>query len=344
MQKSKIILIIFFPVFILLCVGGVFLSKKLSTIPPNPAGTIGNTAGNLQNNGLFCESDGIVYFSNPYDDHTLYQMGSDESQIKKVGTSIVKYINAGEKHLYYYQYDSSASNEYGFVSNIGGLYRCEKKNGKSRTMKKTPIGNLLLVDDLVYYLNYDNEEGYTLYSIDTNKNDDHQILEGITDPTCYADGKLYYCYQTSEDNHYLYCYNLASKSENLFLNKDVWYPQISGNYLYYLDIHNNYTLCRCDLATQTEEQLTTERIDCYNVTGNLIYYQVNSKEAPYLGMMQSDGSSAQILAYGNYTNINVTSRYVYFNTFGEDLSLYHAPIGTTAVSKFTGCKDAVVQK
>ena len=31
-----------------------------------PDGVIGNTAGNLLNKGLFCESDGVVYFANPY--------------------------------------------------------------------------------------------------------------------------------------------------------------------------------------------------------------------------------------------------------------------------------------
>ena len=42
--------------------------------------TPGNLAGNLNNNGLFCEDSeaGIVYFSNSYDGGALYSMKSNE--------------------------------------------------------------------------------------------------------------------------------------------------------------------------------------------------------------------------------------------------------------------------
>lgn len=47
----------------------------------------GNTAGNLYNGGLFCESEGVIYFSNLYDDGCLYSMLPDETDIKKLSTS-----------------------------------------------------------------------------------------------------------------------------------------------------------------------------------------------------------------------------------------------------------------
>ena len=37
----------------------------------------GNTAGNLYNEGYFCEKDGIVYFANPADNYCLYSMNPD---------------------------------------------------------------------------------------------------------------------------------------------------------------------------------------------------------------------------------------------------------------------------
>ena len=62
----------------------------------------GNTAGNLYNGGLFCESEGVIYFSNLYDDGCLYSMLPDETDIKKLSTSRVTSINADSNYLYYY--------------------------------------------------------------------------------------------------------------------------------------------------------------------------------------------------------------------------------------------------
>ena len=58
----------------------VFVIYNIVTnrIPMNPEGTVGNTAGNLNNRGLFCEYDGLVYFSNAYDRGALYSMTPDE--------------------------------------------------------------------------------------------------------------------------------------------------------------------------------------------------------------------------------------------------------------------------
>ena len=52
----------------------------------NPPGTVGNTAGNLYNSGLFCEYDGTVYFSNAADNGALYSMNVDETEVKKLNT------------------------------------------------------------------------------------------------------------------------------------------------------------------------------------------------------------------------------------------------------------------
>ena len=44
----------------------------------------GNTAGNLYNGGLFCESDGTIFFSNPSDGGKLYSMDSNGQNLKKL--------------------------------------------------------------------------------------------------------------------------------------------------------------------------------------------------------------------------------------------------------------------
>ena len=60
-QKAKLGLILGGVIFVL--AGVSLVSSLVNRIPQNPAGTEGNTTGNLYNKGLFCESDGKIYFS-----------------------------------------------------------------------------------------------------------------------------------------------------------------------------------------------------------------------------------------------------------------------------------------
>ena len=100
-NTCKIILLI---IALVLFFGGLTAVNYFTGIvQENPSGTVGNHAGNLYNNGLFCEHDGKVYFSNPYDENTLYVMNPDETDIKKIGTVGVTSLNAGGKYIYYYQ-------------------------------------------------------------------------------------------------------------------------------------------------------------------------------------------------------------------------------------------------
>ena len=67
---------------IFILIGALFTAVYIGgKIPMNDAGTTGNTAGNLNNGGLFCESDGKVYFANAYDGGALYCMNPNETEI-----------------------------------------------------------------------------------------------------------------------------------------------------------------------------------------------------------------------------------------------------------------------
>ena len=59
---------------IVVCILAALFAVAMLTgkIPMNDAYTVGNTAGNLNNGGLFCESDGKVFFANAYDNNALY--------------------------------------------------------------------------------------------------------------------------------------------------------------------------------------------------------------------------------------------------------------------------------
>ena len=68
------------------------LGDRSVLIPENDPATIGNTPGNLYNGGTFCEADGKVYFSNPYDGGTIYVMNSDQTDIRKLVSGYTKLL------------------------------------------------------------------------------------------------------------------------------------------------------------------------------------------------------------------------------------------------------------
>ena len=62
-----VLLIVFFLAMIACVVFLVAFIKQRGRIADNPPGTLGNTGGNINNGGLFCQDGNTVYFSNPLD-------------------------------------------------------------------------------------------------------------------------------------------------------------------------------------------------------------------------------------------------------------------------------------
>ncbi len=315
-------------------------SYFLQRIETNPPDTIGNTAGNLNNNGLFCETEDRIYFANAYDGGTLYSMNPDESDIKKLNHAEVAFINFGGKHLYYYQKDSTGASGLGFVVHMSGLYRCERNGENILCLDKSDCHTVVLAGNTLFY-----EKAVTgamtrqLYSISTDKKNMRERTTFLLNPASATSGGIYY--NGTVDDHYLYYMDTATGSSSLVYAYNMWFPTLYDNYIYFLDTDHDYNLCRYSLASGASEVLTTDRVDCFNVFGSYIYYQKNDSEAPALMRMLTDGSNSEVVATGNYSDINITSQYVYFHAFGADTPVYHTPTtGAIDVRTFESAKEA----
>ena len=90
---KRIILIAIIIVVIVLAVILKKYREGVATIPSNDPMLVGNTAGNLYNNGYFVEDGGKVYFSNTYDGNNIYVMNPDQSDLKmiKYHITMIKY-------------------------------------------------------------------------------------------------------------------------------------------------------------------------------------------------------------------------------------------------------------
>ncbi len=317
-MKKKVIAIICALFAVLICAGLFMFSSITKQVPENPPGTIGNTSGNLYNGGLFCESDGYVYFSNPYDGNALYRMRPDESEMEKMITTQVASINADGNYLYYYQGGSGGSAGLGFLISTTGIYRVKKENPKDVACLDRVLGKyVILADNTVYYTSSDEE--ISLKSIGIDGENEETLLELDILPVSVQDGTFYYI--NNEDNLHLMAYNLRTKASRQVLTEDIYMPIIEGNTVYGIDIHNGYSLVSLDITTGEKTLLDSERTDLLNLADSYIYYQTSGK-TPQLKRIRRDGSNMEVIKDGAHSNINATSSYVYFTGFGSATPVY----------------------
>ena len=314
-----------------------------SRIPLNDDYATGNTPGNLNNGGYFCEMDGRVYFANAYDNFALYSMNPDETDLIKFNDGAVSAINASGNYLYYSQSSgSTGSGGIGGAVNISGIYRSNLK-GKSVTgLDRCNIVNMQLCGSYLYYEKYDKQAGTALAKIRIDKKDAQIVAEGIINPNCFVNGRIYYN-GTAED-HYLHALDVSTDRRSVVWQGNIWNPIVQDGYVYYMDVSENYRLCRYNLSNNVVEVLTNDRIDMFNVYNNYIYYQVSSADSPALKRMLTDGSSQEIVREGVYQNINITSEYVYFNSFNESTPVYKTyTYGPINVTTFDAAKEAALK-
>ena len=324
----------------LLIIGGIFLGLIVIVLLISirfsmkkvPDDTIGNTAGNLNNNGLFCEYNGKVYFSNAYDHGTLYVMNSDETDVKKLNDSVVKYINASESYLVYYQEAVATEDDLSTIVQNYGIFRTDLKGKNADCIDDCVCTGLVLTGNQIYYQHYNTDKHTTFYKSDLSGKNRLEVEKAIINPHCVSNSTIYF--NGTDGDHYLYGLNTKTDVINTIWTGNIWNPIVSGSYVYYMDLDNHYGLSRYSLINKEAERLTNDRVDFFNLAGNMIYYQTAGKENQALKRMHLDGSNNEIVHEGVHTNINITSRYVYFNEFSLDIPVYHTPVNGGPVTVF----------
>lgn len=340
-MKRKIITIIsvICIIFVFVCAGIITQLNKRITL--NPEGTVGNTAGNLYNGGFFCEDEGYVYFSNPYDNYALYRMKPNETELEKLIESETCSINAAGKYLYFYQKGSGSGEGFGYVISTTGVYRADKEKPHNITCLDKVLGeNVILADNSIYYNTASQSEGVSLKRIDISGENKETLLDYKVIPACVTNSTLYF--SKPVENGHLMALTLGTKGARDIFSEDIYMPVVEGNTVYCIDIHNNYALVSFDLASGEKNILANERTDMFNMSDQYIYYQT-AGNTPQLKRVSKDGSSSEVVADGAYCNINLTSQYAYFTKFGAETPVYKTPVnGAVSVTTFDVAKQAAL--
>ncbi len=324
----------------ILVIAFIIWSAISGRVAMNPPGTVGNTAGNLYNEGMFCEYDNMVYFVNSYPNGGIFSMSPDESNITRLNSMQARNILAGGQYLYYFHTGTLASDtSFSQLPGTKSFNRCKLNGGEDTTLSRDLISMGQLVDNYLYLLTASgNQNTFLKQKIDNSEK--VKLADYVIMPACAVNGMIYY---SGSKDHYLHELNTTTDADRVMWEGAVWNPVVEGDYVYYMNISDNYRLYRYSLSQNTEQKLTDDRVDCFNVGSGYIYYQKNHADTPQLKVMSMDGSSSWILAEGNYTHINMTSQYVYFQAFGDPYTLYHSRVGSNNYQTFTAASEAIGQ-
>lgn len=345
-DKKKVIIILSAMILVL---GGIFcLMTFRDYFHKNPEELVGNTAGNLNNGGYFCQIGDTVFFANGYDDGKLYAMNVDETDIRKLSDAKVSQLNADETYLYYYLDDVQApSGMGGFSVPVLGIYRSDHKGKNVRTLERLSCGTVKLIGNTLYYQQYESSKQKTLQGLDIRSKEKETVLEFPANPASSYGTAIYYSGvdDSGSADQGLRRYDIASGGDSVIYDGNVWNPDAQGDYVYFMNIADDYKLCRYEMSTGEVQTLTEDRVDQYLVCGSYIFYQRNSESEPALIAMYADGSEPRVIAEGNYTGLSATSKFVYFSEFGTVGDMYKVSLESSGfqVMTFDGAKEAAVE-
>lgn len=341
-KKKNIRLVAFLLFFLILIISITIVLIQLSRrVKMNTDAVTGNTTGNLNNKGLFCEKDDILYFANGYDNNSLYYYNANNGSCKKLADGPVSSINTDDNYIYFVREASRSKGTFGMSSNnFVGIYRMDKKGKRKVRLHNGPVGLAHLINNTIYYQNYSNNYGLHFFSVKIDGDEDVEIFKEAILPTGYYNGSLLYA--NVENNHFVSIFDDVSRKKNTLYEGDCYFPTVEANCLYYMDISNNYCLKKYNLDTKEEIILTTERLDSFNILGDTIFYQVSDEKNPCLKRMKSDGTNMEVVQNGIFHQISMTKNYTYFTTFNSDTPIYRTPTtGVIDVNTFTEALNAV---
>lgn len=292
--------------------------------------TVGNSAGNTYNGGLFCEIDGTIYFSNHRDDGMLYSMDADCTQIKKLSNDKVASLNADSHYLYFSRLNYAKADYSPNIFNYqnSGLYRMSRKNQSVSMLYDGLNLTACLAGNTLYYQHYDKNKGIELYQVSIDKKEEGLLLSDAILPASVRDGRLYYAGELYD--HYLHALNLKTKSDTIISENYCYLPIVTKAYIYFIAPADGYHLCRMSHDGSGVETLAEDFCFTYNISNDerYLYYQIDGGSDNRLVKLDLASGMKTTLIDGNFNKIHVTSNYVFFyNLDGTAVYAYNQKTG-----------------
>mgnify|MGYP000844870814 CR=1 FL=1 len=318
---------------IILAILWFFTKNKTFT---NSEEEIGNSPGNIYNGGLFSEQDGYIYFSNSNDDGSLYMADSDLINFKKLHDDKAVFINVDENYIYYVRANNTRedSSHNILMYNNTGIYRIKQNGRDIKSISYKPGAYLSLKGNRIYYQKYDVNSGLLLYQNSTDGSEEKRLLNDDVIPSAIMNGQLYYAGYSKDHN--LNAIDLSSYNSKTIIEGSFLCPIFHNDYLYYIDIEDNYKIYRSNTDGSNPTLLVDDKCSTYNITnsGKHLYYQIDNGKSNRIARLNLETLESETLLDGDYKQIHVTENYVFFKDFNDTTTFVILADGLAKVGTF----------
>lgn len=301
----------------------------------NDENAIGNSAGNLNNDGLFCEDGDLIYFSNPADDGSLYSMNQDGTEFKKLHDDKVSSINVTSKYLVYVRDNHERAKNAGnfFSFNNVGIYRIKKKDGGDiKLLYNDPAGVTGLYGNYIYYQHYNTEDNLEFYRVKLDGSEEEKLSEEPVVPSSYAHNTLYY--NGVKEDHNIHARGLNSSQVMDIASGNYFSILVQNDTIYYLDLAQNYAIGRMGLDGYDPELLVNDRCSFFNLSpdSQYLFYQIDGGNHNQIAMLDLVTREQKTILEGDFCKLNTTSRYLFFQDFNTEQWYQYNPSTDTLKS------------
>jgi len=210
-----------------------------------------------------------------------------------------------------------------------------KQNGKNlKLISSNPGAYVTVKGNHVYYQKYDVNTGLFFYRNQTDGTYERLLLREPAIPALIDDNRLYYV--GTIENHNLNCLDLQSFTTRSLLEGNFAFPIFLGQYIYYIDQSNNYSINRMNIDGSDPVVLVDERCSAYNITnsGKYLYYQVDDLENSRICRLNLATMESEVLLDGFYKQIHVTENYVFFKDFDNTYTYIISADGSSKLATF----------
>ena len=292
----------------------------------------GNTTGNLYGEGLFCQADDVVYFSNPNDNGALYSMSVNETDVKKICNDRAYYINSDPHYIYYCRNNNNDESSMSFLNvNIHSLCRINTNGKQVKILDDAVSQGCSLSQNTVVYYHYDDEEATTIYTIGIDGENKQQLINEAINPLCLDGDKLFYA-GVSQD-HKLHCKTLSTGATSQIGDINAWLPIVDGGYVYYIDLDNSHKISKFSLSDSSVTNISKQEATSYLIAGNSIFYQTMKSDKDGVYKIDLTTMEETLVAPGQFKNLNATSKFLYMVDYNSG-AVYHCSIKGGSPSVF----------
>lgn len=265
---------------------------------------VGNTAGNLINSGIVCETGGKIYYYNKSDSKKLYVMNPDGSGKAALGNvQGAMELNVNGEYVYY---------------QAGGIYRVKIKDGSVETLAADNCRNMVVTEEYIYYIKSDGDIS-KIHRMNLDGSGESVLSDNIAGGLNVNGGYIYYI--NGSDSGRIYRMNLDGSDDNQFGSmKNIQELLVDSSYVYFVSSSSDGNhIYRIAIEGGDASEIVGDSCSNINMNGGYLYYYNASDDT--LCYCDGDGSNESILYSGQLNAVNVITDWVYFfNT--EDFNYY----------------------